>query len=183
MTDYSDIDQIGRDFMLALDEHLRQGADQVSMYDVGTAVGLEKEEAGRVAENLIGSGLIEIRTLSGGIGITPEGATQVSRWNLGSSEGAVEDLVLGTAVVLNPAQHQAVDTIVSRIKDDADRWQLESDRLAELMADVSSLGAQLASPRPKCAIVRECLMAVHDALVDAPADPQLTRDIEQLLDR
>ena len=46
---------------------------QVSMYDVGAAIGLEKNDAGKLAEDLIGDGLVAVKTLSGGIGITDLG--------------------------------------------------------------------------------------------------------------
>ncbi len=60
-----------------LEELYRQtGGDvevQVSMYDVGAAIGLDKTEAGSLAEQLMVQGQTELRTLAGGISITPEG--------------------------------------------------------------------------------------------------------------
>ena len=50
---------------------------QVSMYNVGAAIGLEKTEAGMVAEALIVEGLAELRSLSGGIGITAQGVAMI----------------------------------------------------------------------------------------------------------
>ncbi len=46
---------------------------RVSMYDVGAALGMEKGAAGKTAEELIAAGWVEIKSLSGGIGITAEG--------------------------------------------------------------------------------------------------------------
>jgi hypothetical protein len=39
------------------------------MYDVGEGLGMDRDTSSRVAETLIGLQLVEIRTLSGGIGI------------------------------------------------------------------------------------------------------------------
>ncbi len=46
---------------------------QVSMYDIGAALGVEKSEAGALAESLIIQDLAELKTLSGGIAITGNG--------------------------------------------------------------------------------------------------------------
>ena len=181
MTDYSEIDQSGRDFMMALDEQLRQGAAQVSMYTIGEALGLAKEDAGRMAENLIGYGLIEIRTLAGEIGITAEGEAQVANWKMGQSGGAGDAVPLGTDPVLNAAQRQMIDQIVAQVKAHAAQWHLDFDHLTELMADVKTMDAQLASPRPKSAIMCACLAALAETLKDAPADPQVVSHIQSLL--
>ena len=46
---------------------------EVSMYDVGAALGLEKADAGTIAEELMVEGWVELKTLAGGISITAEG--------------------------------------------------------------------------------------------------------------
>ena len=46
---------------------------QVSMYDIGKTLGLEKTAAGSMAESLFIQGFAELKTLSGGISITVEG--------------------------------------------------------------------------------------------------------------
>ncbi|MCG8684875.1 MAG: hypothetical protein MI892_08370, partial [Desulfobacterales bacterium] len=43
---------------------------QVSMHEVGQVLGIEKDEAGQMAEALFIGGHAELKTLSGGIGIT-----------------------------------------------------------------------------------------------------------------
>ncbi len=45
----------------------------VSMHDVGQALGFEKTDAGKMAEALYSEGYAELKTLSGGIGITSMG--------------------------------------------------------------------------------------------------------------
>jgi len=81
----SELDETGQQFLIHLFE--QTGGDpgtQVSMYDVGEGLGLDRNTASRVAETLIGLQLVEIRTLSGGIGISADGASEVKRL-MGSS--------------------------------------------------------------------------------------------------
>ncbi|HAY37878.1 MAG TPA: hypothetical protein DCY53_00165 [Desulfobacteraceae bacterium] len=65
--------------------HRTQGdaSVEVSMFDIGESLGLDRRLSLRTAEELIGTGLVEIKTLSGIIGITTEGITEVRQ--LGAS--------------------------------------------------------------------------------------------------
>jgi len=65
--------------------HRTQGdaSVKVSMFDIGESLGLDRKLSLRTAEELIGTGLVEIKTLSGIIGITTEGITEVRQ--LGAS--------------------------------------------------------------------------------------------------
>jgi len=54
-----------------------QTSRQISMYDIGAALGWERETALQEAQDLMAAGLVEIRTLSGGIGISAEGIETV----------------------------------------------------------------------------------------------------------
>jgi hypothetical protein len=44
-----------------------------SWYDIGETLGLDREDSSRVAEEIIGTGLAEIKTLNGDIAITDDG--------------------------------------------------------------------------------------------------------------
>jgi len=46
---------------------------------------------------------------------------------------------------------------------------LPAQTLTELQADVSSIKAQLASPKPKHSLIRECLLSVRHVLEHAGA--------------
>jgi hypothetical protein len=65
--------------------HRTQGdaSVEVSMFDIGESLGLDRRLSLRTAEELIGTGLVEIKTLSGIIGITTEGVTEARQ--LGAS--------------------------------------------------------------------------------------------------
>ena len=74
----SELDESGRQFLIQLFEQTRGDPSvQVSMYDLGNDLGLDRDASSRVAEILMGLQLVEIRTLSGGIGISTEGVDEV----------------------------------------------------------------------------------------------------------
>ena len=62
---------------------LGDGSVKVSMYDIGDSLGIDRKLSLKTAEKLIGTGLAEIKTLSGGIGIPVDGVTEAQQ--LGAS--------------------------------------------------------------------------------------------------
>jgi len=74
------LDDLKKMSPLFLDELYRQTQGDpsimVSMYEIGEALGLDRNASLRTAEDLLGTGLAEIKTLNGGIGITAQGAAQ-----------------------------------------------------------------------------------------------------------
>jgi hypothetical protein len=61
---------------------------------------------------------------------------------------------------LEDSGRQAVEQIAAELKQQAGSLGLDFDTLAELMADLKTIDAQLGSSRPKTAIIRECLGSV-----------------------
>jgi hypothetical protein len=140
----------------------------VSMYDVGGLIGLGRDAASRAAEGLIGEQLVEIRTLSGGIGISAAGSEMVQNLIGPPASDAGEPTKLGDEPLLNSAGRQAVEQIVAEIKDQAGTLGLDFDTLTELMADLKTIDAQLESSRPKTAIVRQCFVSIRGVLKAKP---------------
>jgi hypothetical protein len=136
---------------------------QVSMYEVGAAIDMEKSAAGKLAEDLIGDGLAEVKTLSGGIGITALGIEQVQASGLAGG-GAAAPLALGHGPVLEEEDKEAVATLVRKIKSASTQQSAPYDRLEELVIDIKTLEVQLLSPNPKTAIVREVLRSLGKTL-------------------
>lgn len=162
------------DFLLAL--YRSTGADpavQISMYDVGQSVGLDKTRTATLCEELIGQGMVEIKTLSGGVGITAEGIEQARR--LGADGPAGESPELGSDPVLAPEAVAAVQRLIRDIKAGIGRWSLDHDPLDELFTDLKTLDVQLLSPRPKTAIVRACFHALAGQLHSAGAGQAAAR--------
>ena len=160
MTDF-EVDETGRQFMVRLFEQIHGDSSvQVSMYDIGGLLGLERDAASKVAESLMGLQLVEIRTLSGGIGISATGLEMVQNLIGPMAPDAGASIKLGDERLLSSAVRQAVEQIVAEVKDQTGTLGLDFDTLTELMADLKTIDAQLGSSRPKTAIVRECLRSM-----------------------
>ena len=165
----NELSETGQQFMIRLFEQTRDDPSaQVSMYDIGSLLGLERDAASRVAEELIGLQMIEIKTLAGGIGISAAGSEMVQDLMGPLAAGAGELDQLGDDPLLNSASRNSLEQIVAEIKDQAGTLGLDFDALAELMADLKSIDAQLGSSRPKTAIFRECLRSVSGVLRGNP---------------
>ena len=148
-----------------LDELLqRTGGDagkQVSMFDIGAALGLEKEAARALAEDLIAEGLVEIKTLSGGIGITEKGVG-LSYASGGGASGA--GLELGKGPVLEEKGREALQVILNEIKDRTAQTKVRYSDLEEMVIDIKTAEVQLLSPNPKTEIIRAVLNSLSHGL-------------------
>jgi len=176
-----EVDETGKQFLIQLFDQTRgDPSKQASMYDIGSMMGLERNAAARVAEELMGSQLVEIRTLSGGIGISAAGSHWVENLIGPSAPAAGEAYQLGAAPLLDAAGRQAVALIVSEIKDQVGALGADFDTLTELMADLKTIDAQLASSRPKTAIVKQCFISILGVL-KARSKSSLTGKVNALL--
>jgi hypothetical protein len=138
---------------------------QVSMFDVGAAIGLEKTEAGMVAEELIIEGLAELRSLSGGISITAHGVAMIQ----GAGGGPISKgggLKLGSGQVLGDPGRQAVEKIIQDIRGALVPGKTTLGQLEEIVIDIKTMETQILSPLPKTAVIREVLRSVHKTLTD-----------------
>ena len=140
------------------------GSVKVSMYDIGESLGLDRKLSLRTAEELIGTGLAEIKTLSGGIGITAEGVAEAQGLGASLQENVGSNISLQDVPVLDKSVHLSVEQLVTTLKGQTNKFSLNFDSLAELMADLKTIDAQLASPNPKTAIIRECFRSIVGVL-------------------
>lgn len=132
---------------------------QASMFDVGAAIDLEKEAARRLAEDLIADGLIEIRTLSGGIGITAQGI------DLARPDDGGQALVgLGDGPLVEDTGRQALESILAEVKKSLSSGSIPYAHLEEMVLDIKTIDIQLLSPRPKMAVIKAVLHALKDEL-------------------
>lgn len=77
---YSDAQETLNQFVLEL--YLQTQGDPystVSWYDIGEALGLDRKASSQMAEEIIGTGLAEIKTLNGGITITDDGIDEARK--------------------------------------------------------------------------------------------------------
>jgi hypothetical protein len=158
----SSLDQTDREYLQWLYNHT--GGDisaQVSMYEIGASLNLDRDASSQVAQTLIGLDLVEIKTLSGGIGISAEGVAWIE------GDGTDDETATGTGAglsgdpVLSPADLESVEHLSGYLKKEAGGLGLDFDRLTELVADLRTIDAQLSSSRPKTDIVRGCLKSIE----------------------
>ena len=161
----SGLDERGRQFLIQLFEQTAGDPSvQASMYEVGASLGMDRDTSCRVAETLIGLQLVEIRTLSGGIGISSDGAEEVKGLMGGPATAGTSPCKLSDRPVLDQIGIQAVQQVAEEIKSRAGGLGLNFDGLSALMADLKTMDAQLGSSRPKTAIIRECLHSLKEVL-------------------
>jgi hypothetical protein len=159
------MEELSRNFLISVFEKTNgDTSEQVSMYDIGDGLSLDRDDASNAAAELMGLQLIDIRTLSGGIGITAEGAEKAEQLlgRPGLSESAVSKL--GEDPIMDAGGRQSVEKVTAELKNRLGSLGLDFDTLSELTADLKTIDAQLGSSRPKTAIVRECLRSLKNAL-------------------
>jgi len=132
---------------------------QVSMYDIGAALGLEKSEAGTLAESLFIQDLAELKTLSGGITITESGLKALGRSLPGVSKE--QALTLGRDPVLAPETIKMVTGLLAEIKAVLEMETNVYAWVEEVVMDIKTMEVQLLSPKPKTGIVREIFTSLH----------------------
>jgi hypothetical protein len=167
-------------FEAFLKETARDPALQVSMYDIGERIGLDRNEASRATENIMAEGWAEVRTLSGGIGITQKGIDAAAALGGFGNPEQFALSGLGSGALLEGGALQSVETVVAILKLQAQSAGLGFEALAELVADLRTLDAQLASPRPKTAILRACFKSILGLLASAGITENLD-SVKQLL--
>ena len=177
----SELDESGQQYLIQLFEQTNgDTAAQVSMYDVGEGLGMDHETSARVAETLIGLQLAEIRTLSGGIGISAEGAAEVKGSMGGALSSGDTPRQLSDQPIMDAPSCQAVEQVTDTLKSQTGNLGLDFDGLSELMADLKTVDAQLGSARPKTAIIRECLRSIK-TLLEAQAESESLLKVNGLL--
>jgi hypothetical protein len=151
---------------------------QVSMFDVGSALGLEKDVAGKIAEDLIGRGLVEVKTLSGGIGITDSGVEEAQAAG-GGGPVAAAGLNFGTGPVLEESGREAVSILLKDIQTWIGQHSTTYAQVEEMIIDIKTIEVQMLSPNPKTATIREVFRSLHSAL-KAAGSSDLTKTIDDM---
>jgi hypothetical protein len=179
----TEVDENGKQFLIQLFEQTNgESSVQVSMYDIGEQLGMDRDAASKIAQDLIGEQLVEIRTLSGGIGISEDGSTLVQKLIGATAPSFDNPTKLGDALVLNSVGRQAIIQISADLKNQAGALGLNFDSLTELTADLQTIDAQMASSRPKTAIFKECLRSIKTALANSETGKDMSGRINALLD-
>ncbi len=136
----------------------------VSMYEAGGQLGMGRQQSARVAEKLLADGLLELRSLSGAVALTPNGREAAAAL-APSDDGAPPGL--GDGPLLDETRQQAVTDLLADLKRRTGSMGLAFEALSELVADLKTVEVQLTSPRPRTAIVRACFESIHETLQTA----------------
>jgi len=167
----NDMDEKEKRFLQALFEQTNGDAMQAaSMYRIGQMLDLDKEASVRTAEMLMGAALVEIRSLSGAIGLTAEGIHAAEALSGPAETSDIGRQRLCRSVILDRESLRWVEQSVSELKARIGLLKDDYDSLTELIADLKTLDAQLMSPRPKTAVVREVLCSLREQLERSDPD-------------
>jgi hypothetical protein len=134
---------------------------QASMYEIGESLGIEKAEAGSLAEALFIEGYAELKTLSGGIGITPQGLAAL---DMKIDYRGDEALQLGNGPVMEDPGKASLEKILGEIKAFLGGAKTPYGQLEALVMDIKTIEVQMLSPHPKTAIIREILKSIAPSL-------------------
>jgi hypothetical protein len=153
-----------RDYLIELYNQTEGNQEkQVSMHDVGSALGMDKNQAGALGQDLVVEGLVDLRTLAGGISITSQGLEmlQVGGYITVSVKDSFQ---LSGGPVINEIDRQAIEKMIEKIKQAVTQKIAQFQDLEEIIIDLKTLEVHLLSPKPKTSIVRAILSSLHLSL-------------------
>lgn len=132
---------------------------QVSMYDLGPAMGIEKAEAGRIAEELMVLGYIELKTLAGGISITDQGLKKLGI--VPAAKDAPSDRPqLSCEQVVTEKDRQVTASVCNCIKDELTKQAQDYNLVEQTVLDIKAIELHLLSPAPKTAVVLQLFRSI-----------------------
>jgi len=126
---------------------------QISMYDLGTDLGFEKDEAAAFAQELYIEGLAEMKSLSGGMGITKKGLKALGITVTLKKED--NSFKLTNSPVIDEQGKETVQALLNKIRSALDSKALPFDLMEEIVIDLKTIEVQMLSPNPKTRIIRE----------------------------
>jgi hypothetical protein len=164
-----ELDESGERFLIELFNQTKGNPEaKVSMYDVGAVLEMDKNLSSRVAEVLIAWELVEVRTLSGLIGITQEGIEEARRQ--GGIGGANADgFRLKDTPVIDDTGCKMIEQFTVGLKSQIGTLAFDFNDMTEMLADLKTIDAQLTSSKPKTGIIRETFHSVRENLKKAKA--------------
>lgn len=126
---------------------------QVSMQELGAEIGIEEQDAAEFAQEFYIEGLAEMKTLSGGMGITRKGLDALDIKITPKGKGACYKL--GSAPVVDGEGKKEVEALVTKIKAELDTASLPYDLMEEIVFDLKTIEVQLLSPKSKTAVIKD----------------------------
>lgn len=153
-----------------------------NMYELGDQIGISREETNNVTDYLQGEGLIEHKTIGGGIAITHYGVVEVEN---ALSKPTIETQYFPAVVNILNVQNMTnsqiqqgteastqsyaassndlsvIKEIISLLKNEINDLPIDSNQKSEISAEVATVEAQLNSSNPKKVILKESLKTIR----------------------
>lgn len=178
-------------FIDRLWESARTGS--ASMYDIGADIGLDRDTARHLGEDLIGREILEIVSLSGAVALTESGrgltgGDQDPAAGQSDAPAARDAAALiglaGVTAVIHPLTADQADDLRDLVRHLAPAAAgLEGRPAADMAAHLAALAALLSGPAPGRETVRECLLAAGAALAEGEGDRDTLGRVGDLLTR
>lgn len=135
-------------------------ANHVSMYEVGSNIGIERAEARNLGEDLMIQGLVELKTLAGGIAITPDGLKFLGR-SATTGGGSEEHPKLSNAAILTQEDLTLLMDLLSLVRGTISKKRIQYEILEELVFDLKTIEVQMLSPKPKSSVIKPLLYSIE----------------------
>jgi len=157
----------------------------VKMDEIGKALGFDGQTTERIMQYLHGEGVLEYKTLDGGIGITHAGIAEVESaieqpdrstehfppvnyiyvhqmTNSNIQQGTVQSTQSQT---ISQQELKSVSEFLELFRQKLPNLPLTADDRAEAEAELKTMEAQVGSKKPKLAILRVSVAAMKDILL------------------
>ena len=173
------IPENGRQLLEALyDMCAGQPGRTISAHEAGNRCGLDREQATRLLTDLVGLGILEIKTLSGDVAFTAEGVLRLPAGELPENLTRALDVRLDEPVLPDGAARDLA-SLLDALAPLTEGLSPDLPARAEIAADTETIRRQLESPRPKSGIIRPCLASLAGALAAGGLGPA-ARAVERL---
>ena len=133
-----------------------------SMYEIGESLGLDRSDSGAMAESLFLQELAELKTLSGGIGITLQGLDALDIEIPPSDDAGSYKLT--SDPILDAQGKEAIEKLIQEIKDGVPQLEMTYDKLEEMVIDIKTIEIQMRSPNPKTGVIRQTFQSLQGNL-------------------
>ncbi|MFV0438873.1 MAG: hypothetical protein ACK5PS_15955 [Desulfopila sp.] len=137
---------------------------EISMYQVGQTVGLDKESTSSMSQDLMIEELIELKTLSGGIGINEKTLQFLEDAGLIAAKAGGLTARLGQGPVISEEDRLHIESLCLEIKKALTTTSAEYSQVEELVIDIKTVEIQLLSPRPKTSVIQALFCSLYQSL-------------------
>jgi len=151
---------------------------QISMHDLGVDLGLGEDEVAAFAQDLFIEGLAEMKTLSGGMGITQKGLDALDIKI--TPKNRDQFFRLENSSVLDSEGGKVIHELLSKIRADLDSKALPFDLMEEIVIDLKTIEVQMLSPNPKTRILQEILRFM-DKNIKNFVSPELKLELQTII--